>query len=145
MPYDLDSFNQILSAYKPLRMNPNALAVQPRPTGAVGRRYAGGGGFSGAVESGDVQNRVHAVARRLGIPDDQLDELDWIIRRESGWNPNAANKRSSARGLFQKMTSIHGPIENSVEGQANWGLNYILRRYGSPAGAQAFWRRRGWY
>src|SRR5699024_3913796 len=58
---------------------------------------------------------------------------------------NAANPRSTARGLFQKMTSIHGAIESSAAGQAEWGLKYIKQRYGSPAAALAFHSRHTHY
>lgn len=75
----------------------------------------------------------------------QWDALNWLVNKESGWNPNAANPSSSARGLFQKMTSIHGPVEKTAGGQANWGLNYIKGRYGSPVGAMNFHKRKGYY
>src|SRR5690606_2290154 len=48
-------------------------------------------------------------------------------------------------GLFQKMTSIHGPLESTVEGQARWGLNYIKNRYGDPISAQRWHRSHNWY
>lgn len=75
----------------------------------------------------------------------QWDAIDWIINKESSWNPKAANPSSSARGLFQKMTSIHGPVEKTAGGQANWGLNYIKGRYGTPVGAMNFHKRKGYY
>lgn len=75
----------------------------------------------------------------------QWDALNWLVNKESGWNPNAANPNSSARGLFQKMTSIHGPVEKTAGGQANWGLNYIKGRYGTPVGAMNFHKRKGYY
>src|SRR5690606_16773518 len=54
---------------------------------------------------------------------------------------------SSAAGLFQKMTSIHGPLESTIAGQARWGLNYIKDRYGSPSAALRAWMSRSphWY
>src|SRR5699024_10290694 len=59
--------------------------------------------------------------------------------------PNAANPSSSARGLFQKMTSIHGPVEPTAEDQSKWGLKYIRRTYVDSVSALAFHNRRGWY
>ncbi|UJQ87153.1 tape measure protein [Arthrobacter phage BaileyBlu] len=76
---------------------------------------------------------------------DQWNALSSIIAKESGWNAKAANPSSSARGLFQKMTSIHGPIEKTVFGQAKWGLNYIKSRYGDPIRAWDHWQRHNSY
>ena len=75
----------------------------------------------------------------------QWDAINWLVNKESSWNPKAANPSSSARGLFQKMTSIHGPVEKTAGGQANWGLNYIKGRYGTPVGAMNFHKRKGYY
>jgi hypothetical protein len=57
----------------------------------------------------------------------------------------AANPTSSARGLFQKMTSVNGPLEATLQGQTNWGLNYIGQRYGDPLKAWAHEVSAGWY
>lgn len=75
----------------------------------------------------------------------QWDAINWLVNKESGWDPKAANPRSSARGLFQKMTSVHGPVEKTAGGQANWGLNYVKGRYGTPVGAMNFHKRKGYY
>src|SRR5699024_6053881 len=64
---------------------------------------------------------------------------------ESSWNVNAANPNSTARGLSQKMTSIHGPVGDTAAQQAEWGLNYISNRYGSPMSAWMHHKQRGWY
>src|SRR5690625_1630820 len=94
-------------------------------------------GRGGAADaSGDVVGKVRGVADKYGWGcGGQWSALSQLISRESSWNPNAANPRSTARGLFQKMTSIHGAIESSAAGQAEWGLKYIKQRYGSPAAA----------
>lgn len=108
----------------------------------------GGGGASrgGGGASGNVQRTVQNIAaRNYGWSGGEWNALRELVHRESSWNPSAANPSSSARGLFQKMTSIHGPVEGSIAGQAKWGLNYIRRRYGSPSRALAFHNRNGWY
>ena len=105
------------------------------------------GGEGGASDaSGDVVGKVRGVADKYGWGSGgQWSALSQLISRESSWNPNAANPRSTARGLFQKMTSIHGAIESSAAGQAEWGLKYIKQRYGSPAAALAFHNRHNHY
>lgn len=99
-----------------------------------------------AVGVGTTKARVKAVAMGRGWGfGQQWRDLSALIQQESSWNKNAANPTTSARGLFQKMTSIHGPLESTVEGQAGWGLNYIADRYGSPSAAWAFHKRNNWY
>ena len=99
-----------------------------------------------AVGVGTTKARVKAVATARGWGfGQQWRDLSALIQQESSWNKNAANPTTSARGLFQKMTSIHGPLESTVEGQAGWGLNDIADRYGSPSAAWAFHKRNNWY
>src|SRR5690625_7734344 len=43
------------------------------------------------------------------------------------------------------MTSIHGLVESTAAGQAEWGLKYIRDRYYSPRTALDFHNQRGWY
>jgi len=101
---------------------------------------------AGAAGSPEVVGAVRAVAARFGWGGGpQWDALSWIISHESGWNPAAANPSSSARGLFQKMVSVNGPIESTAAGQAEWGLGYISSRYGDPLGAQRWWQAHNWY
>lgn len=110
---------------------------------AINALYATTATGAGAPE---VVSAVRAVAARYGWHSGpQWDALSWIIGRESSWDPRAANPRSSARGLFQKLTSVHGAIEATPAGQAEWGLRYIQSRYDDPIGAQRFWQRHGWY
>jgi murein DD-endopeptidase MepM/ murein hydrolase activator NlpD len=100
-----------------------------------------------AITGGNgVKSDVRAVAKAYGWDKGaEWDAISYIVSHESGWNPNAANPGSSARGLFQKMTSIHGPIEKTAAGQAKWGLNYIAGRYGDPLAAERFWKSHGNY
>lgn len=96
--------------------------------------------------SPEVVAAVRAVAGRYGWGSGpQWDALSWLISHESSWNPAAANPSSSARGLFQQMESIYGPVSGSPALQAEWGLSYISSRYGSPLGAKAFWEAHHWY
>lgn len=98
------------------------------------------------ISGNSPKQQVRGVAEHYGwSKGNQWASLNELIRRESSWNPNAANPRSSARGLFQKMTSLHGPIEATADGQAKWGLNYIKERYGNPQNAINFHDRNGHY
>jgi tape measure domain-containing protein len=110
---------------------------------AIGDFFTGGDSDGG---TGPVRDQVRDVAARYGWDSgEQWSALSEIISRESSWNPNAKNPSSSAEGLFQKMTSIHGPVEKTATGQAEWGLKYIKDRYISPRTALDFHNRNGHY
>ena len=107
---------------------------------------AGGGVARSAAAAKKAQDQVKGVADGYGwASGSQWNAIQQLVQNESGWNPNAANPTSTARGLFQQMTSIHGPIAPNAAGQASWGLNYIRQRYGTPTRALAFWNRNRWY
>ena len=79
---------------------------------------------------------------------DQWSAIDWIVSRESGWDPNAKNPNSTARGLFQLLyepgtRTPYGP--HNVAQQARDGLGYIKGRYKTPQAAKAFWQSHNWY
>ena len=125
----------------------NFVAQNPQFAAANGIDM-GGSGTPGATAEGlsGVKAQVNRVAANFGWGTGlEWNDLEKLINSESSFNPNAANPHSSARGLFQKMTSVHGPIESTVEGQTNWGLNYIKQRYGDPVAAWNFHLKNGWY
>lgn len=118
----------------------------------VGKKAAEMGDFLSPTAGGifdinkGTKDQVKAVANGYGWGGgEQWNALHEIINRESSWNLNAANPNSSARGLFQKMTSAHGPVEKTAGDQAGWGLHYIKSRYGNPLNALAHHNRKGWY
>jgi len=86
------------------------------------------------------------------IPRKDWELADWLIKRESSWNPNAQNPRSTAYGLKQfldgtwagvgceKALAINNPVY-----QLNCGQKYVMARYGSWEAANAFWRVHKWY
>lgn len=124
----------------------------------IGYKNTGGGGSAGAIGSGlgvgstkltgnrqQAMSIMQNMAKQWGWTGAQWNALYKLIMKESGFNPMAANPTSSARGLFQKMTSIHGPLENTIEGQILWGFNYIKNRYGNPLNALNFHLGHNWY
>lgn len=89
------------------------------------------------------------MAKRYGWTGDDWQSLKWLWgTKESGWNPEAANPNSSARGIPQAMMSVHFGDDwqhnpdaqrflHDPRYQIRWGLDYIKNRYGSPSAAQA--------
>jgi SLT domain-containing protein len=87
----------------------------------------------------------------LGYPESWLTPTLELVARESSFNPNAKNPKSSAAGLFQfldETRSIYGG--NKVDWsdpyqQALAGLKRIKDRYGDPVEALKFWDKNKWY
>lgn len=81
-----------------------------------------------------------------GIASSDWPYVDYIVSKESGWNPNATNKSSGACGLVQALpcSKVPGngydPVDN-----LRWGNGYAVGRYGSWAGAYNFWTRNHWW
>ena len=80
------------------------------------------------------------------IPRDQWGYADWLVKKESGWNPNAVNRSNGACGLAQALpcgkvgSNPHDPVVS-----LNWMHNYVMGRYGSWAKAVAHSQAKGWY
>ncbi|MGR6523831.1 aggregation-promoting factor C-terminal-like domain-containing protein [Rhodococcus erythropolis] len=107
-------------------------------------------GPSNAGASGTVVDKVKAAFKPYGWDSgEQWAAADWIIGKESSWNPLARNPSSGAFSLFQFLGSTKDqylPDENPdpyIQGQA--GAKYIKDRYGDPMAAKSFWEKNNWY
>lgn len=84
--------------------------------------------------------------RAAGIPESQWQYADYIVSRESGWNPRAVNPYSGACGLAQAYPcSKLGPNWYDPVVALKWQYNYVTERYGGYQGAYNFWVRNRWY
>ncbi len=80
------------------------------------------------------------------IPQDQWGYADFMVQKESGWNPNAMNTSSGACGLAQALPcSKLGPNWNNPVVALNWMNGYVNGRYGGWQGAYSFWVKNHWY
>ena len=80
------------------------------------------------------------------IPADMWGYADFMVQKESGWNPNAVNKSSGACGLAQALPcSKLGPNWNDPVVALNWMNGYVNGRYGSWQNAYNFWVKNHWY
>lgn len=97
----------------------------------------------------DVQAAVRGVANGYGWGSGrQWDSLSKLINKESSWNPNAQNPRSTAYGLYQFLNGTwagYGTKTSDPTGQSVAGLKYIQDRYGTPEKAWQFHKRNNWY
>lgn len=80
------------------------------------------------------------------IPAGDWGYADFMVQKESGWNPNAVNKSSGACGLAQALpcSKVPGNPYDPVT-SLNWMNGYVNGRYGGWAGAYSFWTQNRWY
>ncbi|MFD5214749.1 transglycosylase SLT domain-containing protein [Microbacterium sp. NPDC058345] len=81
-----------------------------------------------------------------GIASSDWPYVDYIVSRESGWNPNATNASSGACGLVQALpcSKVPGNGYNPVD-NLRWANGYAVGRYGSWSAAYDFWTRNHWW
>jgi hypothetical protein len=108
-----------------------------------------------------------SVDRRWGRSQSQCASL--IFEYEARWDPHATNKRSGAYGLPQaypasklgkwaeakaaaaakagdpEAARLYLAWRDNPVVQAEWGVDYMTERYGSPCAALAFRTGSGWY
>ena len=97
-----------------------------------------------------IKEQVRSIASQHGWGDgEQWEALQWIIQKESSWNPNAQNKTSTAYGLFQWLDGTRKAYNcqktADVAIQTQCGIKYIKARYGDPIEAKKFHQAKGWY
>lgn len=105
-----------------------------------------------------IKSDISAIAQNYGWQQgsSQWNGIDFIVSKESGWNPLAQNPTSSASGLFQQIDSTwraYRPIgvtaghmkDARVVEQGQAGLHYISDVYKTPNSAQAYWQAHHWY
>lgn len=82
-----------------------------------------------------------------GIPESDWGYVDFIVSRESGWNPNATNSSSGACGLAQALPcgKVGGAGGYDPVTALAWQHSYVTNRYGGYAGAVEFWLANHWY
>jgi resuscitation-promoting factor RpfB len=82
-----------------------------------------------------------------GIPQSDWTYTDFIVSRESGWNPSAKNPSSGACGLAQALPCAKTGCAayNDPVCALKWQFSYVKARYGGYAGAYSFWSKNHWY
>lgn len=126
------------------RRNPQTGAIERVP------KTEAGGPKARHSQNAALGEKIAATYGWRGAEWSALREL-WT--KESGWNHQAANPTSSARGIAQTMMSKHfgknwqsdpraQAFLSDPEAQIKWGLDYIKRRYGSPSRALGHWKSR---
>jgi hypothetical protein len=119
---------------------------KPKPKVVASTKSSSGGGVSAVrlVYTGGGSPAEWMAA--AGIAKSDWGYVDYIVKRESGWNPNATNRSSGACGLVQALpcSKVPGNGYNPVD-NLRWGTGYATGRYGGWAGAYAFWVSHNWW
>lgn len=98
-----------------------------------------------------AKSAVSSAITAGGYPANWINDVLELVARESSFNSNAKNPKSTAAGLFQ---FLDGTRKNYGGNSVNWsdpyeqakaGLKYIKDRYGTPQKALEFWDKNKWY
>jgi hypothetical protein len=93
-----------------------------------------------APSSGTIVGTKSDWLAGSGIDQSDWGYVDYIIERESKWDPNATNRFSGAHGLPQALPySKTGCGWVDAVCQLRWANGYAVGRYGSWAGAYNYW------
>lgn len=132
---------------EPLERGEFEVYVKPKPKPKPQPASSGGGGGGSSAPprytGGGSPAEWMAAA---GIAQSDWGYVDYIVKRESGWNPNATNSRSGACGLVQALpcSKVPGSGYNPVD-NLRWADGYAKGRYGSWEKAYNFWLSRHWW
>ena len=133
---------------------------EPKPQPADdGGGDSGSGNSGGSGDSGDSGGGYDAPPQysgggspeewmsAAGIAESDWGYVDYIVSRESSWNPNATNPGSGACGLVQALpcSKVGGAGGYDPVANLQWGNGYAVGRYGSWANAYAFWVNNHWW
>lgn len=91
-----------------------------------------------------------SVMSQSGIKQSDFKYVDYIIKNESNYNPQATNSQTGAYGLCQalppeKMNKFGDDWKTNPVTQLKWCNWYANNRYGSWKKASEFWKNNGWW
>lgn len=130
---------------KYLSMAPMMGAMPPGPTGTM----AGAAAVNTA--GGNVEQMAQDYFLQHGYSPQDWNKVDYIIERESGWDPKAVNDSSGAAGIAQKISGYSGAYQpDNVMAQIRWLFNYLATHQYNGYGvgidaAYAHKKATGWY
>lgn len=131
---ELEKKQKQLESQLQARLEEKAKAAQAIPVTAVA--------YAATAPSGSKEQWMAAA----GIPQDDWWAVDYIVTRESGWNPNSMNSSSGACSLVQALPcSKIGPNWRDPVTALKWQFGYVNARFGGYAGAVSYWKVNGNY
>lgn len=105
----------------------------------------------GNPQSGSVRAQNQALGKTMAVAYGWGDGAEWtalnnVVMSESGWDANAANPTSDARGIAQNINGWSASYQaGNAPQQIAWLLAYIKQRYGDPIKAWNFHLANNWY
>ena len=104
------------------------------------------------ISKGAAYAKGQTWATLRGLNASQRNAMNWIVQKESGWNPRAQNPRSTASGLPQMIDATAraylggAPAKNfGVFDQLDGMRKYVNDRYGGWGGALSYWKKNNHY
>lgn len=81
-----------------------------------------------------------------GIDPANFGYVDFIVAKESSWNPRSVNPNGGACGLLQQLPCGKWAHQwDDPVGALTDGNTYAVSRYGSWAAAYGFWTAHNWW
>ena len=106
----------------------------------------------GGITKGKAFAKGQSWATDRGLSFGQRSNMNWIVSKESGWNPKAQNPRSTASGLPQFINSTSraylggAPAKKyGIYDQLDGMQRYVNDRYNGWGGAVRFWKSHNYY
>ena len=151
------NFERSQSIYAPKdRYNPSTVTTEQYHPSDPGTNSSGRTGDPDSSRTGRVTSTGNQIkdAFKSGLREAWRDgqpwtDTDWIITKESNWNPTAVNPSSGAFGLPQFLGATKDKYlpdsspDPKVQGTAY--DHYVGDRYQTPMGARAHWEANNWY
>jgi hypothetical protein len=85
------------------------------------------------VSKVEVQGLLSSVIQQKNVPPELARVIPALVQTESGWDTNAKNKNSSAKGLFQMTNAARDevgiPRNATVQQDIEGGIDYLLKQY----------------
>lgn len=110
--------------------------------------YSGSSSLGTTVPVGEMQQWAHDYMIANGYSEADWSAATWIINHESGWNPQAVNASSGAKGLGQCLNHAScntGDYDTNYQTQFKWFLSYVDGRYSGAQNAYNFWQIHHYY
>lgn len=81
----------------------------------------------------EVQGLLSSIIQQKNVPAELARVIPALIQTESGWDVNAKNKTSSAKGLFQMTNAARAdvgiPRNATIQQDIEGGVDYLLKQY----------------
>lgn len=81
----------------------------------------------------EIQGLLSSVIAQKNVPPELARVIPAVVQTESSWNPEAKNKNSSAKGLFQMTNAARAdvgiPRNATIQQDIEGGIDYLMKMY----------------